>query len=127
MGSISLKISLLVLALWACLSSAVNGQEPPVPEEGSRVRIRTDDGRRLVGTLHLLPEDTVWLRTTHGDFKIPLASVETLELSRGTTRPVAQGSLVGAFIGSGIGAMVMLTCEDKPGDSSFWLFRVSRG
>ena len=112
-----------VLALAFLLASAplaAQGEAAPrAPEAGARVRVSllAPPPERMVGRLRLLSPDTlvVGLGGGQADLSLPLASVASLERSRG--RPRLLWTVLGTVAGAGAGVLAhRATREDDPAD-----------
>ena len=104
----SLVAGALLAAARAPAMAAAQGASPAgtnvVVAPGSRVRVRSLGAAPRVGTLLDLGADSVAVRWAHGDsIRMPLADVDTLEVSRGLRRHTWRGVGLGLLAGAGVG------------------------
>ena len=89
--------------------------EGPPPTVGARVRVTApsvsrdffrDEGRRIVGTLVSLTDETLTVQVRgHDDAAaVPLSSVQRFEISRSRSRK-SRGLLIGFLVGTAIGVV----------------------
>ncbi len=124
------RIALLVAALVLTASVDLPGQQEPPVAPGDRVRVivrtiddsdlylltpgtavrrrRRSSSHRLVGTLVAVSADTVVLEVEGraDPLALPLASVTSLEVSRGQKSRVGKGALIGGVVGAVIGGVL---------------------
>lgn len=127
-----LSLLLLVLAAVAAPAEASAQDPSPVAREGRRVRLSPNPVSPgepwLVGTVHRIGADTVWLRVP--DFVEPVwvlrRDVRRLQVSRGPRDPgssALEGGAIGAAVGGGFGALLGAMSWSGPCD---WCFSSRR-
>lgn len=101
-----------ILAVALLLAAPVDlvAQREPVVAPGDRVRVSAGGvfPGRLVGTVMSLTPDTFVLEIEGRSqpLALPLASLETLQVSRGRKSHWPEGAVIGALAGAGIGTIV---------------------
>ena len=107
--------SLLAIGLTAAPLTAIASQESPVVKPGDRVRIMAPSVSRapFAGTLVTLQTDSLVVQGGANTWRLSLASVERVELSRGRKSNVLLGAGIGLLVGAGIGAMIGSGCDTE--------------
>lgn len=101
MKSLNIPATLILALSFSTSSFADDGPETsPVPA-GSRVRIETWDGRRIVGTLSSWGERAATVRNEGADKTLDIETSQIRFLDRSTSRRshTGKGALIGALIG----------------------------
>ncbi len=102
----------LVLFLWA--PAALAAQVSTWPEEGDRVRFVSDELSGESRVAALLEEGLLVEGDSNSDrFAVPTATLERLEVYRGTTSRL-KGFLVGSATGSLVGGFLAIPCQSQP-------------
>lgn len=97
------RIASLVAALVLAAPFNLLAQQAPIVARGARVRVRAPSVSRdrLVGTVVEMGTDTCVLEVEDWaePLALPLASLETLEVSRGTKSNAGKGAFTGGAVG----------------------------
>lgn len=105
--------SITGLALVVACTGAALGAQTTIPlDQGARVRIGSSvTPRPLVGRFDMILGDTLYLQTSESIQRIPLATVTSLEVRRGSHGHALQGALIGA---GALGAVGLADGDDPP-------------
>lgn len=128
MRSIRSGFSFLLLFGTASIPCVANAQSARYPEvlPGARVRVTAPGvlAGRYVGTVLTRSSDTIIVANSAGaQVRVPIASMTSLEVSRGKSRMAGfrRGLLWGAPVGLGLGLATMSVADDTDrGDGSTW-------
>jgi hypothetical protein len=105
----------LLLLASAFLLGCATGAAEPVLGPGMRVRARMTDGDRIVGSIQRVARDTLQIVGTDGETRaVSLASVSSVELSRGRGASTRTGVALGALAGGVIGGTVAVVSWEEP-------------
>jgi hypothetical protein len=109
MRLITLMVSSLIVAPLATIAS----QQSPAVKAGDRVRVIAPSvsGSPFVGTLVALEADSLVVHDTVNTWRLSLASVEQVDLSRGRKSHALLGAGIGLLVGAGVGALAGSSCE----------------
>ena len=128
------RVVLCAAALFAPLG--VTAQEPDVcAVQGERVRVHRTEGDAVVGDvvgcsangLEVRPDDGSGGLSPFIDHVIPLAGVESVEVSGGYKKPVVRPVAIGAAtVGAVFGGFAYLTGEDGGTCATGYCVRLSR-
>jgi len=95
-----MKRATVVVVMIAMLVAAPGSVSAQTVAEGSRVRVKTSDSK-VVGTLTETTDEELALRLENGSLvRIPLTTIERLEVSRGKKGNAGKGLLIG--LGAGV-------------------------
>lgn len=119
------RIALLLAAMILAARLDLLAQQEPIVAPGARVRVTAPSisRDRLVGTVVEMGEDTCVLEVERRTqpVALPLASLETLEVSQGKKSKAGTGALIGLVVGAGggaaLGAGICSSLSDLPGGS----------
>lgn len=124
----SIMFPLLLLVAAAAVPCAANAQSDRYPEvlPGARIRVTAPGvlAGRYVGTVLTRDPDTVVVANSAGaQVRVPIASMTSLEVSRGKSRMAGfkRGLIWGAPVGLGLGLASMSVADDTDrGDGQTW-------
>ncbi len=107
---------LLTAALALCWAAPLAAQGDPL-RPGARVRVQTQAGVPLVGTLERLTVDSLsWVAERTGRLRvIPLDSLRRVEVSRGRpsrARKALFGAVIGGAVGTAMGMAYASGCDN---------------
>ena len=122
------RIVLPIAFLLIAVSNNSHAQEEPPVTPGDRVRIKapTISTRQFEGEVVALRSDTliidarIWERgrmqwRDQPQAKIPVASVDRIDISRGKKSNVGKGAITGGLIGAGIGLVIGIGAAAEDG------------
>ena len=116
---------LFLLTLAAAGPPAAHGQEAISVDRGDRVRVVSSDrgDRPYTATVEAVRPDTLILRRARPGGKesvgLPVASIERLEVSVGTTSNAGKGALTGGIVGGVLGLVLGIAAWAGSDDGDF--------
>lgn len=114
------RIALVTAALLLIATRAGAQAAPeadPVVQSGSRVRIISMDSLRVIGRVETINDERLLVQRGQGaSVAVPIASIRSVEISRGYRSRAAKGALIGG-LSTGAAVAVLVFAGTDPDDS----------
>jgi hypothetical protein len=111
-----MRSAVLTIAAFLVLSQPARAQEVPALDEGTRVWVRTADGRELEGSVVSMSPAEVVLRTGTTLQAIPIVTVRRIEIGDSLVNGIRNGAITGGAVLGGIAAFFSYAlCEIPDG------------